>query len=108
MTLERAPKLLVNVLPAQRADRPGTIDGLPVHCSRNHCLQPRSAESWGEREQKITLDGNPTFTICWIDCADYECSHSLELEAATIDRWPAAVRVCKRCRNRGAEGAAGL
>jgi hypothetical protein len=63
------------------------------------------------RPQKITLGemrsgGGPTGIVVY--CADYRCSHSIEMSA---DRWPDDVRlsdieprfVCQACGKRGAD-----
>jgi hypothetical protein len=74
----------------------------------------RSAESWDmpetARQQKITFGEMRESGVdrILIYCADYKCSHSIEMSA---DRWPDHVRlsdieplfVCKACGKRGAD-----
>jgi hypothetical protein len=65
------------------------------------------------RQQKITLGEMRQSGVrgLLVYCADYKCSHSLQLEAADVDQWTDDLRisdleprfVCKRCSNRGAD-----
>lgn len=65
------------------------------------------------REQKITLGEmrqSGVYSLL-VYCADYRCSHALQLEPAKVARWPDDVRlsdleprfICKRCGCRGAD-----
>jgi hypothetical protein len=65
-----------------------------------------------EREQKITLGEMREQTrSLLVYCADYNCSHSIVLGAAEVDKWPDSVRLselepkflCQRCGKRGAD-----
>jgi hypothetical protein len=65
-----------------------------------------------EREQKITLGEMREQTrSLLVYCADFSCSHSVELPPAEVDQWPDSVRLsdleprftCQRCGKRGAD-----
>jgi hypothetical protein len=65
------------------------------------------------RQQKITLGEMRSSGVreLLIYCADYKCSHSLQLAPAVVDKWRDDVRLsdqegrftCKQCGNRGAD-----